>query len=185
MTPRDSEFRILRETIAWRGTVRMALVPVTAGIWALVWTNLLLSTDAGAAGAIPLLVLVAGFEAVHALHSGVERIGRYLQVNYENGREGPLWESTAMRLGPGLPGGGVDPLFTAIFLLGAATNLALLATSLSPQLPTVVLMATLHTFFAVRVLRARRAAGQQRAVDLESFRAVREELHGRATNQPL
>jgi hypothetical protein len=46
-------------------------------------------------------------------------------------------------------------------------------------------MATLHTFFAVRVLRARRAAGQQRAVDLESFRAVREELHGRATNQPL
>jgi hypothetical protein len=86
MTPRDSEFRILRETIAWRGTVRMALVPVTAGIWALVWTNLLLSTDAGAAGAIPLLVLVAGFEAVHALHSGVERIGRYLQVNYENGQ---------------------------------------------------------------------------------------------------
>jgi hypothetical protein len=184
MTPRETEYRILRETIAWRGTVRMALVPVTVGTWALIWASLLLSADAGLAGAIPLIVLVAGFEAVHALHSGVERIGRYLQVNYENGRDGPLWESTAMRLGPGLPGGGVDPLFTAVFFLALAANLALLTTSLLPQMPIVVLMAALHAACAIRVLRARRAAGQQRAVDLESFRAVRVELQGRDSNQP-
>ena len=185
MTPRDTEFRVLRETIAWRGTVRMALVPVTVAAWGLVWASLLLSADAGLAGAIPLLLLAAAFEAVHALHAGVERIGRYLQVNYENGRGGPLWESTAMRLGPGLPGGGVDPLFTAVFGLAAAANLALLSTSLLAPLPIILLMAALHAVFIARLLRARRAAAQQRAVDLESFRAVREELQGRDASQPL
>jgi hypothetical protein len=183
MSLRDVEFRVLRETIAWRGTVRMALVPVVCGVWAVAWSSLLLSADAGVAGAIPLVVLVAGFEAIHALHSGVERIGRYLQVNFENGRDGPRWESTAMRLGPGLPGGGVDPLFTVVFLLAAAANLALLATSVVSQLPALLLMALLHVAFAVRVLRARRAASQQRAVDLDSFTAVRDELHGLDTTQ--
>ena len=163
----------------------MVLVPLVAAAWALVWASILLSADTGLAGAIPLLVLAAGFEAVHALHSGVERIGRYLQVNYENGRDGPLWESTAMRLGPGLPGGGVDPLFTALFLLAGAANLALLSTSFAPDPAIVAVLAHLHLAFAVRVLRARRAAGQQRAVELESFRAVRDELHGRDTHQPL
>lgn len=183
MSLRDVEFRILRETIAWRGTVRMALVPVVCGVWALAWISLRVSADAALAGAIPLVVLVAGFEAIHALHSGVERIGRYLQVNYENGRDGPRWESTAMRLGPGLPGGGVDPLFTVLFLLAAAANLALLATLVVPRLPAMLFMVLLHVAFAVRLLRARRAASQQRTVDLESFTAVRDELHGRDTTQ--
>ena len=37
---RDAEFRVLRETIAWRGTVRMALVPIVLIGWAGIWSSL-------------------------------------------------------------------------------------------------------------------------------------------------
>jgi hypothetical protein len=36
---------------------------------------------------VPLLVLVAGFEAAFALYTNVERIGRYLQVFHERDGE--------------------------------------------------------------------------------------------------
>ena len=39
------------------------------------------------AAAIPLLVLVATFEVIRPLHFGAERIGRYLQVFYEEDGE--------------------------------------------------------------------------------------------------
>ena len=44
-----------------------------------------------------LAILVGGFEAIHALHVGAERIGRYLQVYYEDTPDGPRWETTASR----------------------------------------------------------------------------------------
>jgi len=52
---------------------------------------------------------IGGFEAIHALHVGAERIGRYLQVYYEDAPDAPRWETTAMAVGPALPGGGIDP----------------------------------------------------------------------------
>jgi hypothetical protein len=128
MSPNQSEFTVLRQTIASRGSVRMALIPVAVIGWAAATIGLLHLTETPGhayAWLVPLSVLVAGFEAVHALNVGVERIGRYLQVYYEGQADGPTWETTAMAVGPGLPGGGIDPLFTVLFATLTGLNLAL------------------------------------------------------------
>jgi hypothetical protein len=172
MTPiQDHEFRVLRDTIAWRGTVRMVLVPVSVFGWAFVAIG---SPPAAIPSLLALAVLVAGFEAVHALHVGVERIGRYVQVFYEENGGGPSWEQTAMRIGPGLPGGGVDPLFTAVFAGAAILNA--LRVVWSPLTNWHLLAIALHALFIVRLVRAKRAAAGQRAVDLETFTAIRATL---------
>jgi hypothetical protein len=119
-----------------------------------------------------LLVLAAGFEAIHALHVGIERIGRYLQVFYETSPGGPMWETTATSVGPSLPGGGVDPLFTAVFGLATVLNL-LPAIVPSPTTLELTVIGLLHGAFLVRLVRAHGAATRQRTVDLESYRAVR------------
>src|SRR5678815_478885 len=123
MSLRDEEFHVLRETIAVRGTVRMLFVFVALFGWALLAGGFVISSRRPIASVLSLLVLVAAFEAVLALHVGVERIGRFIQVYYEGDDAGPRWESTAMRLGPGLPGGGVDPLFALIFFAATLANL--------------------------------------------------------------
>lgn len=180
MNQRDLEFRALRETIATRGTVRMVLLPVTIVTWAIMaGSTLIFPTDLPIATIFPLAALIAGFEAIHALHVGVERIGRYLQVYYENGVDGPSWESTAMRLGPGLPGAGVDPLFTVVFCAATLANVISLAAVENPAelLADLVTVVLLHLLFLVRVIRARLAAARQRAVNLETFRAIRTTQH--------
>jgi len=167
----SAEFAVLRQTIASRGTTRMVLVPVTCLGWAVLTLTLLLFGGPPVATLLPLGVLVGGFEAVHALHVGAERIGRYLQVYYEADPNGPRWETTAMTVGPALPGGGVDPLFSAVFVGATLINLV---PALLPQ-PTPLelgVVGALHAAFVFRVVRARGAAARQRAVELESFKAL-------------
>jgi hypothetical protein len=103
----ESEFTVLRQTIASRGTARMVLFPLSVLGWAALAGTLTLLGGSPVASLFSLGVLAAGFEAIHALHAGVERIGRYLQVFYEAETTGPKWETTAMAVGPALPGGGV------------------------------------------------------------------------------
>lgn len=173
MSPSQSEFTVLRQTIAARGTVRMILLPVTVIGWTSITAALLQGlTVPGLLPLVPLSVLIAGFEAIHALNVGVERIGRYLQVYYEGGSEGPMWETTAMSVGPGLPGGGTDPLFTVVFIAASALNLALAAPELR-TMTAIVTVVPVHAIFWIRVIRARGAAARQRAVDLETYRAVK------------
>ena len=178
MTIRDHEYGELRRTIAIRGTVRVAFIPLTFVWWAGLSVVLVLFSELPVAALFTLAVLAAGFEAVHALHVGVERIGRYLQVAYE---EAPLdssvtglqpaWETTAMKVGPALPGGGVDPLFTILFCAAAIVNL-IPAVLPVPTGIEIGLIGALHIAFIVRVMRARSAAAKQRAVELEQYRAV-------------
>jgi hypothetical protein len=172
MSLTEREFAILRSTIATRGTVRMTLVPVTFVAWAMLAAVLALWSDTPVAVVFPLAILVAGFEAIHALHVGVERIGRYIQVNYESSPDGPRWENTAMRVGPALPGGGIDPLFTLVFLTTAFANLIPAAIA-GPSGVEYGVLAALHVAFIIRVVRARGAAARQRAVDLETFKALK------------
>jgi hypothetical protein len=170
----ESEFSILRQTIASRGTTRVVLLPVTLLGWAALACQLLFVSDVPLASLFSLAVLVAGFEAVHALHVSVERIGRYVQVYYESREDGPRWETTAMKVGPALPGGGIDPLFTMVFVCATVINLipALLP---SPTRLQLGVMGLLHAAFLVRLVRARGAAARQRAVELESYRAIKSE----------
>jgi hypothetical protein len=169
----ESEFRCLRETITLRGTVRMALLPITMVGWALLAVLLLLFGELPAAVLFPLAILVGGYEAIHALHVGAERIGRYLQVYYEDGPgDVPRWETTAMAVGPALPGGGIDPLFSVIFVSATLANLIPAFTPAPTRLELGVLL-PLHFAVIVRIVRARGAAARQRAVELESYRAIK------------
>jgi hypothetical protein len=165
-----AEFEALRQTIAARGTVRMVLLPVTLLGWAALALAILLFGDYPVATLISLTVLAGGFEAIHALHVGVERIGRYLQAFYE-APDGPRWETTAMAVGPALPGGGIDPLFSFVFAAAAFINLIPALVPAPTQLEMGVI-GVLHLLFIVRVVRARGAAARQRALELETFRAL-------------
>src|SRR5688572_1005096 len=160
MSPSQSEFTVLRQTIAARGTVRMVLLPVTVIGWTSITAALLQGlTVPGMLPLVPLSVLIAGFEAIHALNVGVERIGRYLQVYYEGRSDGPMWETTAMSVAPGLRGGGIDPLFTVVFIAVSALNLALAAPELR-TMTAIVALVPVHAIFWIRVIRARGAAAQ-------------------------
>jgi hypothetical protein len=175
MSLTETEFAVLRNTIATRGTVRMVLLPVTILGWAVLSAGVFLYAEAPVAVVFPLAVLVAGFEAIHALHVGVERIGRYLQVNYESLPDAPQWESTAMRVGPALPGGGIDPLFTVVFLATTFANLVPVA-ALDVNRVEFGTLAMLHVVFIIRLVRTRGAAARQRAVDLETFKAIKSQV---------
>ena len=166
-----AEYKVLRRTIAARGTARMLVAPTSCMGWAAL--TLAHSGVAGTptASLLSLAVLVAGFESVHALHVGSERIGRYLQVYYEADVNGPRWESTAMLVGPALPGGGIDPLFSGLFI--GACLLNLLAAQPLKAAPVVASMLfTAHAAFVFRIVRARMAASRQRAVELETYKAL-------------
>src|SRR5689334_15191201 len=173
----ETEFAVLRQTIATRGTARMILFPATMIGWATLALIVLSWGDAPVASLFPLAVLVGGFEAIHALHVGVERIGRYLQVYYEGSPGAPRWETTAMAVGPALPGGGIDPLFTLVFASATFVNV-IPALSVQPR-PTATelgVIGALHLAVVIRIVRARGAAARQRAVELESFRALRAQI---------
>jgi hypothetical protein len=170
MTPREQEeYRALRETIRERGTARVWIF--VAGIVA--WAGFVIATAALAALPIatllPLLVLGAIFEAVFSLHTGVERIGRYVQVFVEDATG---WEQTAMAYGRAYPGSGSDPLFTAVFLIAAFLNFVPVLVA-EPVPMEVGVIGTVHALFIARVFVARRAAGRQRALDLERFQAIK------------
>jgi hypothetical protein len=133
------------------------------------WAALIMATAALAtlpvATLLPLLVLVAIFEAVFSLHVGVERIGRYIQVFLE---EEHGWEHTAMAFGRPLRGTRVDPLFSLCFLLATVLNFVpvLLAEPVPIELWVV---GALHLFVMVRIVLARRSAARQREADLKRF----------------
>ena len=171
MTLRTAEFSALRAAISARGTTRIVIAATTIGIWAALTTVLVLFSDLPLAVLIPFAVLVGGFEAVHALHAGVERIGRYLQVYYEEGPDAPQWETAAMAVGPALPGGGADPLFSALFIGAAVLNVAA-ALPVAPIWQELAFLGVCHAGLVLRIVRARIAAAGQRAAELDRFKAL-------------
>ena len=96
MTTREEEYRALRDTIRERGTTRVWIVLAGLSAWAALAIGTFALAPFPAATVLPLLVLAAAFEIVFALHTGVERIGRYLQVFHE---EASGWEHAAMSYG--------------------------------------------------------------------------------------
>jgi hypothetical protein len=178
MTSRElEEYKALRATIRQRGTSRVWVFVTGLALWG----GLVLATAASmptpVATLLPLLELAAAFEAVFALHTGVERIGRYIQVFYEGEPGDPhssrRWEHTAMAFGRTAPGGGTDPLFTALFALATVCNFvpALLA---APVAIEGAVVGSLHLVFVGRLIVARRRSARQRATDLERFQALKE-----------
>ena len=181
----EAEYAVLRQTIALRGTARMALLPLVMMGWAALALVVLTFSDAPVASLLPLAVLAGGFEAIHALHVGVERIGRYLQVYYESPESGPRWETVAMAVGPALPGGGIDPLFTFVFVSATFINVIPGLTVVPrPTATELGVIGVLHVLVVLRIVRARGAAARQRAVELESFRALRTHIPNPKSQTP-
>jgi hypothetical protein len=182
MTARDQdEYIALRATIRERGTARICIFAGGIAAWAAasIATAALASTPV--AVLLPLLVLAAVFEAVFALHVGVERVGRYLQVFHEteppdlpDSSSHPRWEHAAMAFGRPKGAASVDALFTVIFFLAALFNLVP-ALILEPQRVELIFVGGAHALFALRLLAARHAASTQRAIDLERFQQLKRE----------
>lgn len=171
------EYRSLRATIRERGTARLIVSALTFLAWPALLA-LIATTGRGPEFVLlPLLALWAGFEVVLAIHIGVERIGRYVQLHYETADGLPAWERTAMQLGQ-LPHAatGSDPLLFRLFVLATLLNLLPLvphavAQSSSPAVtamtvPLVVAL-VLHVTFLIRLTQGRRFTRHQRARDLE------------------
>jgi hypothetical protein len=170
MTPRElEEYRALRATIRERGTARVWIV--VGGLVG--WAGLVVATASLAtlpvATLLPLLVLAGTFEAVFALHVGVERVGRYLQVFFED-----QWEAAAMAFGRTAVGGPADPMFAFVFIVAALVNFVPVLVA-EPAAVEVEVIGAAHLVVVARILVARRYAGRQRALDLERFQKLKAE----------
>ena len=167
-----AEYKVLRATIRERGTARLVAVVVGVAAWASLAMALRLIDQSGAVTLVPLIVLAATFEVNFFIHIGVERIGRYLQVFYEEHAGSIGWETTAMNFGAKFPARGLDPLFSVVFFSAGVLNFFnALATSELRSGWTFVSLAA-HLAFNYRIVRARRISATQRASDLDAFRSL-------------
>jgi hypothetical protein len=174
MTPREvEEYKALRATILQRGTTRHWVVMAGLVSWAALTLGVVSLAPLPVATFLPLLLLATTFEVVFALHTGVERVGRYLQVFYETDADAAAWEHVAMTYGRTFGGGGVDALFSPIFW--AATLFNLIPAALVSPIPMEwAVIGAVHALFVLRVWVARRHSGTQRALDLDRFRQLLE-----------
>jgi hypothetical protein len=172
MTPmQHEEYQALRATIRERGSLRVGLILAGIAVWAALTVGIATLDLPAWVTLAPLLVLSAAFEVVFALHVGVERVGRYLQVFYEEAAGEAGWEAQIMEFGRRFPGGGTDPLCCRIFWLATAVNL--LPVFRTPRLIGCGLLGLAHVVFAGRVVKARQVAAGQRPIDLERFRQLK------------
>ena len=176
---RRSEYVILRRTIAHRGALRPVLVLSGLGVWAASLIAVLALLPYPVAAAIPLLVLVVTFEVIRPLHFGAERIGRYLQVFYEEAGEPgrsvgdtPSWERVAMRFGA-VPGVGGHPLFVPLFFFAVVIDVFMVGTLTSPVTLETAFVAGAHGLFVAWMFITDRAMRKQRSIELERLRQMR------------
>ena len=169
--PIQAEYQALRDTIRERGTVRLCAVLMGLAAWGALAIALLITELQGAITLVPFVVLIATFEINFFIHTGVERIGRYLQVFHEERDATTGWETIAMNYGAKFPGG-LDPLFSMIFALAAALNF-LSSLAVAERRPGWIALSLIgHIAFAYRIVRARKLSAAQRALDLERFRSL-------------
>ena len=172
-----AEYQELRATIRERGSLRHLVVLITFSVWTatMLWSANTFSVPIFFV--LPLIVLIAGFEVTFALHIGVERIGRFIQVRYEKDAAGAAsWERTAMGLQ--LPSGGIDPLFLKVFLVTVTLNLligtwiaSIAATPAEAVLERIELaiFVLAHAAAVIRWVSAARYARSQRVRELAAF----------------
>ncbi|HZR25036.1 MAG TPA: hypothetical protein VFA59_15690 [Vicinamibacterales bacterium] len=183
MTDRElEEYRQLRSTIRERGTARVWIFAVGTVSWAALAIATVALTATPLGTLVPLMVLAAVFEAVYALHIGVERIGRYLHVFFEGSDtsevsevseySGTGWEHVAMSFGKPDGAATVDALFLVPFVTAVVLNL-LPAMLLDPTREELIFVGGAHALVVLRLLRARAVARRQRAIDLARFETLK------------
>ena len=121
-----------------------------------------------AAALVPFIVLTATFEISFFIHTGVERVGRYLQVFFEDD-----WENAAMAYGQQNPGG-ANPLFVTLFGVTALISFAASLPTAARHPGWIGISILAHLIFGWRLYSARRSAAKQRSLDLDRFRALKD-----------
>ena len=164
----QAEYQALRASIRERGTARMVLFPIIFIGWAATAVATGAVITVALSTLVPLIVLVAGLEAIFALHTNVERIGRYLHVFHE--QRADEWEHVAMEFGRRFPGGGPDPLQGRLFILAISVNY--LPAALGGTEVELAVLAVFHLIAIGRIRYCRSAAAKQRAIDLERFSSI-------------
>ena len=167
----QAEYQSLRDTIRERGTARLCAVLVGLIAWGALATALFIAHLSGGAALVPLLVLAGTFEINFFVHTGVERIGRYVQVFYEERAGAVGWETTAMRYGAAFPSG-LDPLFSIVFAAAACLNFFTTVIAAERRPGWIALALVAHLAFGYRIVAAKRRAAAQRALDLDRFRNI-------------
>jgi len=178
------EYRSLRAAIRERGALRVILFVGAMAAWALVAGLVAGFVPMPLASLVPLLVLMAGFEAVHALHVGAERIGRYVYVRYESaipgGADRPiearaLWETAIAAFGAGQPTPAIwarpaEALFSLVFCCAIAVNALVLTLGATRQ--ELAALGAVHFLCVARIFLSRRAAALQRPRDEKRFAEI-------------
>jgi len=160
------EYEALRATIRVRATTRVWVFLAGICAWGALALATAVLTATPLAVLLPLLVVAATFEAVFALHTGVERIGRYLQLFHEDQFEQAVSEF-------GRPPGAVhvDALFFVPFVTAVLLNLAPLLVANAVRVEWIFIGGA-HALVVLRLVTARAAAARQRAIDGERFGAL-------------
>ena len=179
VTPREmAEYAVLRDTIRTRGSARLWIVLTSFLGWAALAIAVAILGVAPALTMVPLLLLAVSFEIVLSVHTAVERIGRYVQVFFEedDGTASPPtgqgWEHHAMAYAERFPGSAPDPLFAGFYI--TATFVNFMSVGLLGGVPVEYWsLGAIHLLFAIRILVARRQAGRQRAIDLQRFQELK------------
>jgi hypothetical protein len=162
-----AQYDALRATIRERGTARVYAFVAGVIAWAALSVAIAALSSPPIATLVPLLVLAATFEAVYALHVGVERVGRYLDVFFHD-----EWERAAMAFGRPPRAAKLDPLFVVVFAIVALWNLVP-ALVVQPTSEELVFIGAAHALFGVRLVFARYAASKQREIDRKRFRELK------------
>ena len=165
----QAEYQALRDTIRERGTARLCAVLVGLVAWGALTIALLIADRRGSVTLVPFLVLVGTFEINFFMHTGVERIGRYVQVFYEERAGAVGWETIAMNYAAKFPYG-LDPLFSIVFAAATSLNFFTWLVDERPGWNALSLLA--HLAFAYRIVSAKKSAASQRALDLDRFRSL-------------
>jgi hypothetical protein len=173
------EYRQLRAAIAARGHLRALLFLAGLAGWTAALVAVLVLLPYPLASMIPLALLLAAFEAIRPLHFGAERIGRFLQVFYEERGDSarpradtPSWERCAMSFGGATPGAAGHPLYLPVFLIAVVLNyLAVILPG--PVAAELALLAIPHAAFVLWLLIADRAVRTQRERELQRYRDLR------------
>jgi hypothetical protein len=164
-----AEYQALRDTIRERGTVRLWVILAGLVAWGALAASVRFADSGGALPLVPLVVLAAAFEINFFIHTGVERIGRYVQVFYEERGGLTGWETTAMAYGARFPTG-LDPLFSMVFAAAAALNFLSSVVAAVRRRGWLGIALAAHRAFSYRIVVARRLSSAQRALDLDRFR---------------
>lgn len=172
MTLREQEeYSALRATIRQRGTARVWIIAAGLAVWSAETLTTAVLGAPPAVSLVPLLLLAATFESAFALHIGVERIGRYLQVFHETDGAA-AWEAVAMDFGRPARGTATDPLAVALFAIAAVLNFWPVLAAVPVPIELIVIGGA-HALFLARLAAARAGAGRQRAADLARFREMK------------